>query len=90
MTYQAALIDLDGTLVNTVPDLADATNAMRTQMGLRPLPQDVIARYVGKGTENLVKKALSTQLNQKPDHACICSISTTIGSMVRNQPFTTV
>ncbi|MAK54604.1 MAG: HAD family hydrolase, partial [Pusillimonas sp.] len=26
MTYQAALIDLDGTLVNTVPDLADATN----------------------------------------------------------------
>ena len=71
MTYHAALIDLDGTLVNTIPDLADATNAMRTQMGLRPLPQDVIARYVGKGTENLVKKALSTQLNQKPDHATI-------------------
>ena len=71
MTYHAALIDLDGTLVNTIPDLADATNAMRTQMGLRPLPQDIIAGYVGKGTENLVKKALSTQLNQKPDHATI-------------------
>ncbi|MBC7203642.1 MAG: phosphoglycolate phosphatase [Pusillimonas sp.] len=71
MTYYAALIDLDGTLVNTIPDLADATNAMRTQMGLHPLQQDIIARYVGKGTENLVKKALATQLNQQPDDATL-------------------
>nr|WP_221893250.1 phosphoglycolate phosphatase [Pusillimonas minor] len=60
MTYTAVLLDLDGTLVNSIPDLADATNAMRTEMGLPPLPLDVIATYVGKGAENLVRRALSS------------------------------
>lgn len=60
MTYAAVLLDLDGTLVNSIPDLADATNAMRTEMGLPLLPLDVIATYVGKGAENLVRRALSS------------------------------
>jgi phosphoglycolate phosphatase len=67
MRFSAALIDLDGTLVNTVPDLADATNAMRTELGLPPLAVDVVAHYVGKGADHLVMRALSTPLNQPPD-----------------------
>ncbi len=62
MNYDAALFDLDGTLLNTIPDLADATNAMRVQMNMAPLSVDLIATYVGKGTENLVARALAPDL----------------------------
>ncbi|PLC54461.1 phosphoglycolate phosphatase [Pollutimonas nitritireducens] len=59
MSFSAVLLDLDGTLIDTIPDLANAANAMRLEMDLAPLSQDVIARYVGKGTENLVLRTLS-------------------------------
>lgn len=59
MRFTAALLDLDGTLLDTIPDLADAVNAMRLEINLAPLPQKVIASYVGKGTLHLVKCALA-------------------------------
>lgn len=58
MHFSGILFDLDGTLVHTIPDLADAANAMRQDMDLPPLPQDLIATFVGKGTEQLVIRAL--------------------------------
>lgn len=59
MPFAAVLLDLDGTLLDTIPDLANAANAMRLEVGLAPLPQDTIASYVGKGTEHLVMLTLS-------------------------------
>lgn len=59
MRFAAVLIDLDGTLLDTAPDLADAANAMRVELGLDPLPVATIASYVGKGTEHLVLQTLS-------------------------------
>lgn len=59
MRFSAALLDLDGTLLDTIPDLADAANAMRVELGLTALPQETIATYVGKGTPNLVTRLLS-------------------------------
>jgi len=67
MPFAATLFDLDGTLVNTIPDLTDATNAMRLEMGFAPLSQDVIATYVGKGLENLVVRALTGELSDPPE-----------------------
>jgi phosphoglycolate phosphatase len=46
-------------LLDTIPDLADAGNAMMTELGLEPLPVEIIATYVGKGTENLVRRLLA-------------------------------
>jgi len=57
--YQAALLDLDGTLLDSVPDLAMAANAMRVELGMGVLREDVIATFVGKGAENLVRRALA-------------------------------
>lgn len=71
MSYAAVLMDLDGTLVNSIPDLADATNAMRAEMGMPQLPLDVIVTYVGKGAESLVKRALSVHVDQAPDEALL-------------------
>ena len=59
MPFAAALLDLDGTLLDTIPDLADAVNAMRVDLSLPVLAQAVIATYVGKGTRHLVMRSLS-------------------------------
>ncbi len=71
MSFSAALLDLDGTLLNTLPDLADATNAMRIELGLHPLSQDIVATYLGKGTRNLVSRALSNSLDAPVDEALL-------------------
>jgi phosphoglycolate phosphatase len=59
---RAVLIDLDGTLMDTAPDLAAAANAMRADLGLDPLPIERIAAFVGKGAEVLVHRALTDDL----------------------------
>lgn len=56
------LIDLDGTLMDTAPDLAAAANRMRADFGLPPLPLERIATFVGKGAEVLVHRALTDDL----------------------------
>lgn len=55
----AVLLDLDGTLMDTAPDLAAAANAMRADFGLPPLAQPRIEAFVGKGTDRLVHRALT-------------------------------
>ena len=66
--FQAVLFDLDGTLLDTVPDLAHAANAMRTELGMPVLHQDVIATFVGKGVDNLIHRALAASLDaETPD-----------------------
>ena len=63
----AVLIDLDGTLMDTVPDLAHAANAMRQELGLAVLPVERIAAFVGKGADSLVHRALTDDLNGQAD-----------------------
>jgi phosphoglycolate phosphatase len=55
----AAILDLDGTLLDTVPDLACAVNAMRAQLGLGGLATARVACFVGKGAEVLVHRAVT-------------------------------
>ncbi|WP_445157682.1 HAD family hydrolase [Halomonas sp. E14] len=55
---QGLLFDLDGTLVDTAPDLARATNALRAHHGLAPLPFPAIRAQVSNGGSALVALAL--------------------------------
>ncbi len=64
--YQAVLLDLDGTLMDTIPDLAHAANAMRSDLGLPTLPEALIATYVGKGVDNLITRTLGADLDAAP------------------------
>ena len=59
LAFDAVLIDLDGTLMDTIPDLAHAANAMRQELGLSSLPQAQIATFIGKGAKNLVMRMLT-------------------------------
>jgi len=58
MPIKAVLIDLDGTLLDTVPDLAEAANAMLAELGRLTLPVESIRDFVGKGIPNLVGRCL--------------------------------
>jgi phosphoglycolate phosphatase len=53
------VFDLDGTLIDSQGDLADAANALIAERGGRPLPVATIAEMVGEGAALLVKRALS-------------------------------
>ncbi|MDP2823255.1 MAG: phosphoglycolate phosphatase [Sulfuritalea sp.] len=51
-------IDLDGTLLDTVPDLAAAANAMMRELGRPEYPLDTIASFIGRGIPKLVARCL--------------------------------
>lgn len=69
MRFNAVLFDLDGTLIDTLPDLADATNAMLIDLGLAELDPAVVGTLVGKGIENLVRRALQAHgINSDDDN----------------------
>ena len=58
MDKQLLIFDFDGTLIDSVPDLADATNAMLTTLGKTPCPLNSIRNWVGNGSRMLVERAL--------------------------------
>lgn len=64
---RAVLFDLDGTLLDTVPDLHAAVCAMLEDLGRPPLPEEAIRCYVGRGIANLVKRSLAGSLEVAED-----------------------
>ncbi|WP_317204535.1 phosphoglycolate phosphatase [Janthinobacterium sp.] len=56
---RAAIIDLDGTMLDTVPDFHVAINRMRAEFALAPIAAERIALMVGKGSENLIRAVLA-------------------------------
>jgi phosphoglycolate phosphatase len=56
--FQAVLFDLDGTLIDSAPDLAGAGNDMRIARGLAPLPYESFRPMVGAGARGMVGIAL--------------------------------
>ena len=59
MTHAALLFDLDGTLVDSVPDLAAAVNKLLAELGRPALGEARIAAMVGDGVAKLVERALA-------------------------------
>lgn len=62
----AILFDLDGTLVDSVPDLAAATDAMLVDMGRAVAGEALVREWVGNGAERLVKRALTGKMDGEP------------------------
>lgn len=63
------LIDVDGTLVDSVPDLAWCVDAMMTGLGRASHGEMLVREWVGNGVERLVRRALIGQLNGEPEDA---------------------
>jgi phosphoglycolate phosphatase len=56
---RAAIIDLDGTMLDTLPDFEVALNGMRADLELGPITVAQIEPMVGKGSENLIRRVLA-------------------------------
>ena len=60
--FRAAAFDLDGTLIDTAPDLVTAVNGVLTANGYSALPDVRIRSFIGDGVEQLVLRALGASL----------------------------
>lgn len=61
MTLAAVLFDLDGTLVDTAPDMGAAVNALRVEHGMEPLAAERIRPWVSHGSRGLLKIAFGVE-----------------------------
>lgn len=67
LAVKAVVIDLDGTLLDTAPDLADAAARMLEELGLPQVGLDTIKTYIGNGVSRLVKRVLTRDMQAEPD-----------------------
>lgn len=58
-SLQAAIVDLDGTLVDTLGDFHAALDQTLARLAQPRVPQDVVARFIGKGSEHLIRSVLA-------------------------------
>ena len=58
-SYDAAIIDLDGTLVDTLGDFEVAIGRMLAELGLQPVDRGFIEDTIGKGGEHLIRNTLA-------------------------------
>ena len=65
----AVMIDLDGTLLHTAPEIAAAANLMLADLGMASLPYRQVESYIGEGAIVLIKRCLTGQINIEPDSA---------------------
>lgn len=66
---QMILIDVDGTLVDSVPDLAYCVDEMLKRLGMPAQGEANVRNWVGNGVDRLVKRALIGRLEGEPDEA---------------------
>ena len=69
MRPRMILIDVDGTLVDSVPDLAYCVDEMMQRLGRPPHGEAAVRNWVGNGVERLVRRALIGELDGEPDEA---------------------
>ncbi len=75
MKRRAVLFDLDGTLLDTLTDLADSMNSVLEDFGMPKHPLDSYRFFIGEGMENLATRAAP----QGTDHAVILKIAEAMG-----------
>jgi phosphoglycolate phosphatase len=56
---RAAILDLDGTLLDTLGDLAASVNAALASVGLPPRPEEEVRAFVGEGARRLLERAVA-------------------------------
>ncbi len=64
---RAVLLDLDGTLLDTAPEIAAAAADMLSELGLDPVTPDRVREFIGRGIPDLVRRTLESSLGAPPD-----------------------
>jgi len=63
----AVAIDLDGTLLDTLPDIAEAADRMLVELGRAPAGAEIVRGYIGNGIPRLTKRLLTGQIAGEPE-----------------------
>jgi phosphoglycolate phosphatase len=66
MKFKAAIFDLDGTLLDTLEDIADSANRVLTRRGFPPHDLNVYRRFVGEGVTVLMTRAVPPPYRSDP------------------------
>lgn len=62
-----ALLDLDGTLIDTAPDIADCVDDALRAVGVAPRGEDKTRLWIGNGVQRLIERALTDDIDGEPD-----------------------
>lgn len=84
------IFDLDGTLVNTLEDIAASVNYTLQKLGRPLIPIDSVRQYVGDGVEMLMKRALSDSDEFLPDAVGIYKVHHSRNLLVRSRLYPSV
>jgi|WetSurMetagenome_2_1015567.scaffolds.fasta_scaffold10875_3 phosphoglycolate phosphatase len=90
MNAAAALFDLDGTLLNTLEDIADAVNRALGSLGFPEHPVDAYRYFVGEGIAELARRALPLECRGTDDlRECLAAVSREYGGglLVKTKPY---
>lgn len=74
MNIRACIFDLDGTLLNTLEDLANAANASLAEAGHPTHPLDAYRTFVGDGVFNLFRRALPATLTETEKDTAVADL----------------
>ena len=69
--YQTVIFDLDGTLLDTLQDLADSANYALSQSGFPTRTLDEVRRFVGNGVGMLIHRAVPADTSPEAEAACL-------------------
>lgn len=69
LSARAIVFDLDGTLLDTLPDLARAANLMLAELDLPQVEEQTVRAYIGDGAVRLVKRILTGDWKGEPEQA---------------------
>lgn len=62
---KAVVFDLDGTLIDSLPDIAEYVNLTLKSFGEKEIPYEDIRKYIGNGAKNLVKRSFGNKLSEE-------------------------
>jgi len=67
LSVKMVMIDLDGTLIDTAPDLAASANAMLAGLGMPTHELETVKTWIGNGVARLVKRSLTGSMDGEPE-----------------------
>ncbi len=71
MKTDTVIFDLDGTLLNTLEDLADSTNYALRAFGLKERRIEEVRQFVGNGVDVLIERAVGGALPKEKEKQCL-------------------
>jgi phosphoglycolate phosphatase len=92
ISVQAIMLDLDGTLLHTAPEIAGAANQMLQAMRRPTLAKQQIQSFIGEGAQTLIKRCLMGSSASEPDAATLAEAQALFlhyyaGNVSHSQPY---